>query len=51
MDRYENEYVDYEIPNIRASKRAKRRGHKMNSRGLRDTQRIILEKANAARSE
>lgn len=50
MDRYENEYVDYEIPQVRAGKRAKRKNHKMNSRGLRDTQRIILEKANAARS-
>ena len=51
MDRYEDEYVDYEVPQVRASKRAKRRGHKMNSRGLRDSQRIILEKANAARSD
>ena len=49
MDRYEDEYVDYEVPKVRASKRAKRRGHKMNSAGLRDTQRLILEKAQAAR--
>ena len=45
-----DEYLDYEdsIPDRRTGNRNKRKNHKINSRGLRDTQRIILDKSKAA---
>ena len=50
MDNYQEEYIDYEdsISTRREGKRSKRKNHKINSMGLRNTQRIILEKAKNA---
>ena len=47
---YFDEYVDYEdtLTTRRANNRAKKKNHKVNSIGLRETQRIILEKARNA---
>lgn len=47
---YFDEYVDYEdtLTTRRSNSRAKKKNHKVNGIGLRESQRIILDKARNA---